>query len=187
MRYTPKDRGDWRRWLARNHDSAGEVWLVFYKATARKRNLSYDDAVEEALCFGWVDGIKKSVDEQRYMHRFSPRKSASKWSASNRKRAERRVEAGLMQEAGLKTVAEAKANGNWDNPVKPAGPLPMPEEFEAALGANPRAARFLESLPPSARRQYVDWVASAKREDTRQRRLAEALDLLSKGKRLGMR
>jgi uncharacterized protein YdeI (YjbR/CyaY-like superfamily) len=187
MQFTPKNRDDWRDWLRRNHASETEVWLVFFKKTAPKSNLSYNDAVEEALCFGWIDGVKRSVDEQHYVHRFSPRKPDSQWSPSNKERVRRMADAGLMTAAGERAVAQAKKSGAWDSAVGPPGPLPMPPEFEAHLQRNKKAQAFFESLAPSYRRQYVDWVASAKREDTRQRRIGEAIDLLAHGKRLGMR
>lgn len=94
MQFTPKNRKDWRDWLRRNHDSKPEVWVVFFKKTSPQTNLSYNDAVEEALCFGWIDGVKRSIDEHRYMHRFSPRKPDSKWSPSNRERVRRMLESG---------------------------------------------------------------------------------------------
>ncbi len=94
MQFTPENRDDWRAWLCRNHASEADVWLVFFKKTAPRTNLSYNDAVEEAVCFGWIDGVKRSIDEHRYMHRFSPRRPDSKWSRSNRKRA-RRIEEAL--------------------------------------------------------------------------------------------
>jgi uncharacterized protein YdeI (YjbR/CyaY-like superfamily) len=187
MRFTPKNREHWRDWLRKNHAAESEVWVVFFKKTAQMTNLSYNDAVEEALCFGWIDGIKRSIDERRYMHRFSPRKPGSKWSPSNKARVRRLLDAGQMTAAGKRAIAEARQNGNWDNPVTAPGPLPMPPEFDARLKPDSKARRFFESLAPSCRRQYVDWVASAKRDDTRQRRIEEAIGLLRKGKKLGMR
>jgi uncharacterized protein YdeI (YjbR/CyaY-like superfamily) len=187
MQFTPKHRKDWRDWLRKNHNSKPEVWVVFFKKTSPKTNLSYNDAVEEALCFGWVDGMKRSIDEHRYMHRFSPRKPDSKWSPSNIARVRRMLDAGLMTAAGEKAIAQAKESGSWEQPVTSPGPLPMPPEFDQQLKRNKKARSFFESLAPSYRREYVDWVASAKREATRQRRMEEALDLLSSGKKLGMR
>jgi uncharacterized protein YdeI (YjbR/CyaY-like superfamily) len=187
MQFTPRNRDDWRDWLRRNHALKAEVWVVFFKKTAPKSNLSYNDAVEEAVCFGWIDGVKRSVDEHRYMHRFSPRRPDSKWSRSNKERVQRMVDAGLMTEAGERAVAQAKKSGAWAAPVESPGPLPMPPEFKARLKRNEKAQAFFDSLAPSYRRQFVDWVASAKRDDTRRRRIQEALALLAKGKKLGMR
>jgi uncharacterized protein YdeI (YjbR/CyaY-like superfamily) len=187
MQFTPRNRDHWRDWLRNNHAAMSEVWLVFFKKNSSRTNLSYNDAVEEALCFGWIDGVKRSIDEDRYMHRFSPRKPESKWSPSNKARVRRMRDAGLMTAAGEQAVQQARENGSWDRPVAPPGPFPMPPEFEARLKQNKKARSFFESLSPSYRRQYVDWIASAKRDDTRKRRIDEAIGLLSDGKKLGMR
>ncbi len=160
---------------------------MFRKKHTKNPNLSYNDAVEEAICFGWVDGIKRSLDDNRYMHRFSPRKAGSQWSQSNKKRVERMQAAGQMAPAGQRSVDAAKASGAWDNPVKPPPPFEMPAEFRARLARNRKASAFFDSLAPSYRREFVDWVASAKRDDTRKRRLQEAMRLLTRGLRLGMR
>lgn len=187
MQFTPKNRKHWRDWLRKNHAGKSEVWVVFFKKTSQKANLSYNDAVEEAICFGWIDGTKRSIDEDRYMHRFSPRKTGSRWSPSNKDRARRLLDAGLMTGAGKLAIAEAKENGSWDNPVTSPGPLPMPPDFDARLKRNSKARTFFDSLTPSCRRQFVDWVASAKRDETRRRRIEEAIGLLGKGRKLGMR
>ena len=187
MQFTPGNRQDWRNWLRKHHADKAEVWVVFFKKTASRTNLSYNDAVEEALCFGWIDGMKRSIDEERYMHRFSPRKPGSKWSPSNLERVRRMIDAGLITKAGEQSIADAKKSGAWDSPVSPPGPLPMPPAFDARLGRNKKARAFFESLAPSCRRQYIDWIASAKREDTRKRRIDEAIKLLSSRKKLGMR
>jgi len=122
MPFTPRNRKDWRDWLQRNHAEQSEVWVVFFKKTAPRSNLSYNDAVEEAICFGWVDGIKRSIDEQRYMHRFSPRKPDSKWSESNKQRVRRMRDAGKMTDAGEQAIRRAKESGRWDRPAASRGP-----------------------------------------------------------------
>ena len=114
MQFTPKSRDHWRDWLHKNHAGKSEVWVVFFKKNSAKSNLSYNDAVEEALCFGWIDGMKRSIDEERYMHRFSPRKPDSKWSQSNKDRVRRLLDAGLMTPEGERAIAEAKSSGNWE-------------------------------------------------------------------------
>lgn len=169
------------------HDSESEIWLVFIKKHTGKANLSYDDAVEEALCYGWIDGIKRSLDADRYMHRFSPRKPGSQWSASNKRRAERMIAEGLMAPAGLRTIEAARASGAWQQPVSGPSEVTMPAEFDERLKKSDKAATFFASLAPSYRREYVAWVASAKRAETRQRRLDEAIDRLERGLKLGMR
>ncbi len=187
MKYTPRNRAQWRKWLEKNHATETEVWLVFLKKHTPKPNLSYNDAVEEAVCFAWIDGIKKSIDENRYMHRFTPRKPNSNWSEPNKKRVERMRKAGKMAPAGEKAVEDARSRGNWDNPVSALTDFPMPPEFESRLKRNKKAAAFFDSLAPSYRREFVAWVATAKRPETRKRRLDETIKLLRQGKKLGMR
>lgn len=188
MRFTPKSRQAWRSWLETNHRSRAEIWLVFYKRHTAKPSLSYDDAVEEAVCFGWIDGVRRSLDSERYMNRFSPRKATSNWSATNRRRVERMTQAGLMMEAGLRAVAQAKRDGTW-RAESPAATVDdsVPPELAARLKKNRKAARFFESLAPSYRRQFTLWINVAKRDETRQRRVEEAVALLEKGEKLGMR
>jgi len=185
--FAPRDRRHWRAWLEKHHDDETEIWLVFLKKHTRKANLSYDDAVEEALCFGWIDGIKRSLDADRYMHRFSPRKPGSRWSVSNKARAERMIADGQMAPAGVRAIEHARANGTWQQPVSGPPEVTMPPEFDERLKANDKAATFFASLAPSYRREYVAWVASAKRAETRLRRINEAMSRLERGLKLGMR
>jgi uncharacterized protein YdeI (YjbR/CyaY-like superfamily) len=187
VRYTPRSRRQWRDWLAKNHADKDEVWLVYYKKHTGKPTLSYNDSVEEALCFGWIDGILKRVDDERYMHRFTPRKPGSNWSETNVKRVERLLEAGLMTESGFKCVEEAKLSGRWDAAAGPAVELSMPEELEKALAHQKMAAAFFETLAPSYRREFIAWIATAKRPETRKKRLQETVALLEQRKKLGMR
>lgn len=186
MRFTPKSRKSWRSWLQKNHATKVEVWLVFYKQHTGKPTLSYNDAVEEALCFGWIDGVKRSVDDERYMHRFSPRKPESRWSESNRKRVARLEKAGQIMPAGKRAIEVAKRNGQWSASA-PKFDFSMPAELAARLKRNKRAAAFFESLAPSYQKQYIAWIVTAKRDDTKKRRLNEAIELLSRGEKLGMR
>jgi len=187
MRYTPESRQQWRLWLKENHAKETEVWLVFLKQHTPKPNLSYNDAVEEALCFGWIDGIKRSIDEDRYMHRFSPRKPNSQWSKSNRERVRRLLKAGQIASAGKHAVEQAKRNGYWSESVGARNDFSMPTEFSAQLNGNPKAASFFASLARSYQQQYIAWIATAKRPETRQRRLVETIALLERRKKLGMR
>lgn len=186
MKFTPKSRQAWRSWLQQNHDSKPEVWLVFYKRHTGKPTLSYNDAVEEAVCFGWIDGVKRSIDDERYTHRFSPRKPASHWASTNRKRAERMRKAGLMTPAGEAAIRRARKNGTWSEPAQTAN-LSVSPELSAALKRNKAAAAFFESLTRSYQQQFAGWINAAKRPETRQRRLAEAIALLERGEKLGMR
>jgi len=187
MRYTPRNRKHWRSWLQKNHAKETELWLVFLKKHTGRQNVSYNDAVEEALCFGWIDGVKRSIDDDRYMHRFTPRKPGSNWSESNKKRVRRLIDAGLMTPAGLKTIELAKKSGKWTAPATTPTRFSMPPELNARLKRNSKAATFFADLAPSYQQQYIAWIASAKRPDTRKRRVDEAMDLLKRGEKLGMR
>jgi uncharacterized protein YdeI (YjbR/CyaY-like superfamily) len=183
---TPRSRRAWRTWLERYHDSAAEVWLVFYKQGTGKPTLTYADAVEEALCFGWIDGVKRSLDAERYMHRFSPRTTASRWSATNRARVAKLEKVGAIAPAGRRAVAHAKRSGRWDVP-RPALDVAVPAELAARLRQDTKAASFFAALAPSYQQQFTAWINAAKRPETRRRRLEESVALLARGAKLGLR
>ena len=188
-RVTPRSRQEWRRWLAANHGAVPEAWVVFYKKTAQRAGrptLTYEHAVEEATCFGWIDGLKRRVDDQRYAHRFTPRKPDSRWSESNRARLARMRSQDLMTPAGEAAVEASVRSGAWDKPASSA-PVEAPEELITALKSDPQARSGWATLPPSERRRYEVWIGMAKREETRARRLAESLTRLRRGEKLGMR
>jgi len=151
--------GQWLHWCT------ASFRLVFHKLRTGASTLTYNEAIEEDLCFGWIDGVRRALDERRYMHRLSPRKPGSKWSELNKARAQRMLDAGLMKSAGLRAIDEAKRNGRWSAPVRRPPAAPMPTEFESNLTKNKKAADFFASLAPSYQRQYRDWIASAKREE----------------------
>jgi uncharacterized protein YdeI (YjbR/CyaY-like superfamily) len=178
-----EDRDSWRAWLGENHDEVREVWLVFYKKHTGTACISYDAAVEEALCFGWIDSLIRRLDDDRYARKFTPRTDFKKWSASNLERVERLVASGRMTDIGL-----AKLDPGVRPQARPATqPLEIPPFFAAALAADDAAREFFDQLAPSYRRDFVGWVCSAKREETRRRRLEEALELLRQKKKLGMK
>lgn len=183
---TPKSRSAWRIWLDAHHDSCDAAVVVFYKRHTRKSTLTYDDAVEEAICFGWIDGVKRSIDADRYSHRFTPRQPNSRWSATNRQRAERMIGSGLMMAAGSAAIRQAKRAGTWQ-PKAPSVDLTVPPELAKRLEKNRQAAAFFESLAPSYRHHFIAWINVAKRAETKQRRIDEALELLARGEKLGMR
>jgi uncharacterized protein YdeI (YjbR/CyaY-like superfamily) len=180
-------RKTWRHWLSENHLEEKEIWLVYYKKHTGKARVPYNDAVEEALCFGWIDSIVKTIDDERYMQKFTPRKEKSNWSDSNKKRVKKLIGTGEMTRAGLDKIEIAKANGTWDKPITATQSFEMPIELQSALGTNERAKDFFESLSPSCRRQYISWIASAKRQETRQRRVREAMVRLGRKQKLGMK
>lgn len=175
----PISREEWRRWLVRNHATATGVWLV---SPRRGRELSYEAAVEEALCFGWIDGQAASVDEQRSKQYFAPRRARSMWSAPNKARFERMLEAGQMTAAGLAAVERARADGSWTF-LEPVDRLDLPADLRLALESQPLAQRNWDALPPSARRQSLAWILSARREDTRARRIEETTRRAQLGER----
>jgi uncharacterized protein YdeI (YjbR/CyaY-like superfamily) len=178
-----KDRASWRSWLEENHAAVDTLWVVFFKKHTGRENLSYDAAVEEALCFGWIDSLVKRLDDDRYARKFTPRKKASKWSASNLTRVRRLIAEGRMTDAGL-----AVYDPNVAAHQAPAvGSDEVPAFLTDALDTNPAAKEFFAGLAPSYRRAYIGWISSAKRKETRDRRLAEAISLLSQGKKLGMK
>jgi len=180
-------RGEWRVWLEKNHDIESEVWLIYYKKHTGKPRIPYDDAVEEALCFGWIDSIVKRVDDERFMQKFTPRKDGSMWSEANKRRVEKMVREGRMTEVGLVKVKEAKARGEWFKNRIRKKEFKVPLFMKDALAVNKKALENFNKLAPSYKRNFVGWVSSAKREETRKMRLAEAIGLLEKGEKLGMK
>ena len=183
-----KDRGEWRSWLAANHDSEKEIWLIFYKKGSGLPSISYGDSLDEALCFGWIDSLIKRIDDIKYVRKFTPRKDDSKWSLVNKQRVQGLIKAGLMTEHGLEKVEAAKLSGSWDNPIqKPKLDFTMPAEFADALKNNPAAQSAYNSLAVSHQKQYLAWIITAKRPETRQKRIAESIQLLTDGKQLGLR
>jgi uncharacterized protein YdeI (YjbR/CyaY-like superfamily) len=177
-----RDLAQWRHWLHEHHDSESEVWLVFYKLHTGVASVSYQDALDEALCHGWVDSLIKRLDESRYARKFTPRRADSRWSAANRTRYAELMASGRMTAAGIDRPPTDRGYGR-----RPQVPATVPEYIETALRKRPAAWRHFEELAPSHRRRYVLWIDSAKREETKVRRLAEALRLLAAGKELGLK
>ena len=170
----PKTRAGWRSWLADNHTMADGVWLIYYRASTGKRRLTWEDAVREALCFGWIDSKVKPIDDERYKQIFTPRKPQSVWSKVNKQYIAELVEAELMTDAGLEAVDVAKENGAWSL-LEPVDALMVPADLESALRSSKRAREAYEALSKSAKRAILYPLYTAKREDTRANRLAKAL------------
>ena len=181
------NRKEWRAWLQENHQKEKEVWLIYYKKHTGIPRIPYDDAVEEALCFGWIDSLVRKIDDEKFMQKFSPRKDKSDWSESNKKRVRKLLAKGLMAQAGLRKIEAAKKNGSWDRVIESTRNHKMPAELENALAANSAARNFFDSLSPACRKQYVGWVASAKKAETRKRRAEEALTRLNRKEKLGLK
>jgi uncharacterized protein YdeI (YjbR/CyaY-like superfamily) len=175
----------WRDWLAEHHDSEPEVWLIFHKLHTGVASIDYNDALDEALCFGWVDSLVKRLDDRRYARKFTPRREDSRWSATNRKRYAELKATGRLQPPGLNRAPTDRTYG----PGPPRFQLPskLPDYIQTALRRHPVALRFFEALAPSHRRRYVGWIETAKRQETKDRRLKEAIRLLSAGKELGLK
>ena len=181
------NRNDWRTWLENNYATKKEVWLIYYKKHAGKPSIPYEDSVEEALCFGWIDSIIKRIDDERCARKFIPRTSRSTWSESNKKRAERMIRKDRMTEAGMARVNDAKKSGEWfESNVVPKN-LIIPAFIEEGLTKNKKASENFNKLAESYKKLYVRWISSAKREETRLRRLEEAIDLLEQNKKLGLK
>jgi uncharacterized protein YdeI (YjbR/CyaY-like superfamily) len=182
-------REKWREWLETNHDTESVVWLIYYKKHTGKPSIPYNDAVEEALCFGWIDSLVKKIDRERYMQKFTPRKMKSTWSAANVRRIEKMIRQGKMTVKGLELYHYAKENNMLPDPsLKQKPKVPdAPSWFVEALDKNPAARNHFYKLAPSHKRNYLGWIMDAKQAETRLRRLGETIDMLSKGEKLGMK
>jgi uncharacterized protein YdeI (YjbR/CyaY-like superfamily) len=174
-------RADWRRWLAKNHASSPGIWLIRHKRQTGVASMPYDDLINEALSFGWVDSLVKRLDDSCYAIKVTPRKPTSKWSDINRKRWKQLQAAGLLAAPGLAAAPTAKT-------YAPRPQIPeLPPYFAKALKTNPKAWRNFQALAPTYRRNFVVWVHLAKRPETRERRIRESIELLSAGKKLGLK
>ena len=176
-----RTRQQWRAWLANHHTTSPGIWLVFYKAHTGVKSMAYEDAVREALCFGWIDSLIKRLDDDRYALKITPRKPTSKWSALNRKRWRELKAAGFLTRAGL--MAAPTNNTYAPKPVIPDLPAYIAKE----LKRNPKAWEFFRKLAPTYRRDFVVWIHIAKRPETRDKRLRHSIDLLAAGKKLGLK
>lgn len=176
-RFEPADRSAWRCWLDLNHASSPGVWLVFRRGAARQ--LTYEAAVEEALCFGWIDSLLNPIDKNHFMQLFTPRRAKSGWSRLNKQRVAKLITGGLMTEAGRQTIAAAKRDGSW-KALDAVESLKMPSDFKAALDVNRVAQLNYDTFSASAKKRYLLWITSAKRPETRARRIKAALALLAK-------
>ena len=181
-----RSRGEWRRWLEKNHDKATEVWLVHYKKASGKSSVSHDSAVEEALCFGWIDGQLKSIDAEKYILRYCPRKPTSVWSEINKRKAEGMIALGKMTREGLEKIEEAKRSGSWDKAYTNLKRDKMPADLKDALSRSPDAWRNFRQFANTYRNMYVGWVTGAKTEPTRKRRIKDVVKRSALNKRPGI-
>jgi len=177
--YCPKSRADWRIWLEENHQSKHSVWLVYYKASTKIPSLSWSHAVDEALCFGWIDSTKKTIDEERYMQYFSRRKPKSMWSRINKEKVTKLIKNNLMTKAGFDSIETAKQNGSWTI-LDEVESLIIPEDLKEELANYKGSTEYFDSLSRSAKKILLHWVVFAKRSETRQKRIIEIAENASK-------
>lgn len=178
----PLAREEWRAWLQKNHDTEPGVWFVFFKEHTGKPRISYDEAVEEALCFGWIDSLPRKLDDERSKLLFTPRKAKSVWSKINKERIERLIETEQMSDAGLRKIAQAKKDGSWDT-LNDSDRLIIPAELAAAFADNRTAEKYFLGFTDSVKRAILEWLNSAKRPETKAKRIEEIVRKASLGKR----
>jgi len=169
------DHEEWRKWLEENHSSKEEVWVIIHKKKSAKKGLTYEEAVEEAVCFGWIDSKMQSIDAVSFRQRFSPRKKTSIWSKSNRERAEKMIRKGRMTQAGFETINEAKSNGKWDTAYSSKIAPALPKDLEKALKENESAWKNFKEFSNSTKFQYIYWVENAKKDETRRKRIIDVV------------
>jgi uncharacterized protein YdeI (YjbR/CyaY-like superfamily) len=177
-------RGEWEAWLAEHHGAAAGVWLAIAKKGSGRDSVSYADALEVAICYGWIDGQKGKLDDDFWLQRFTPRKSGSKWSQINRAKALTLIERGAMRPAGLREVERAKADGRWDAAYEAQSAATVPEDLQRALDENPRAAAFFATLDRLNRYAILYRIQDAKRPETRARRIEKLVAMLARHERI---
>ena len=178
----PRTIAEWRGWLTRHHDDTDGVWLAGWKRASGRIPLDYGRIVEEALCFGWIDSVTNTLEDGRHAQLLTPRRRGSGWSPSNKERVERLIADGRMTPAGLRAIETARADGSWSM-MDAAEALIEPPELASALDANPEARRHWDAFPRSPRRALIWWVMSAKRPETRERRVSTIVTEAGQGRR----
>lgn len=177
--YCPKDKKDWRKWLELNHNKKEAVWLIFYKKKSSNFNLDWSESVDEALCFGWIDSVKKTIDKEKYRQYFSKRKANGTWSKINKDKVDYLASKNLMQEAGYKTIKTAKKNGSWIL-LNDLDTLEIPDVLKIEFDKRVGSLEYYEGLSKSAKKILLAWVILAKRTETRQKRSVEIAENASK-------
>jgi uncharacterized protein YdeI (YjbR/CyaY-like superfamily) len=177
--FYPKDRAAWRNWLSKNHQKKDSIWLILYKKDSGTATIDYGTAVEEALCFGWIDSKPNKRDSNSYYLFFAKRKPSSNWSALNKTRVAKLQKAGLMMPAGQAMIDIAQQNGKWDA-LNEVDQLIIPKDLQAAFKTYPGAAKNFDAFPPSAKRGILEWIGNAKTPETRTKRLIETASLAAK-------
>ena len=178
--FCPSNRTEWREWLKENHQTHKSIWVIFYKKSTQIPTVSWPEAVEEALCFGWIDSTKKTIDDQKFRQFFSPRKAKSNWSKINKAKVQQLIENSLMTEAGQRSIDVAKENGSWTI-LDAVEDLIVPDDLTEALSVETKAKEYFSSLSNSKTKQLLYWIMSAKRAETRTKRIAEIVEAASEG------
>ncbi len=181
-----KNRNEWRKWLENNYRNTKEVWLIHYKKPSNKKSISHIEAVEEALCFGWIDSKLKKIDEERFILRYSPRKPKSVWSKINKEKAEELIASGKMTQAGLDKIKDAKKQGLWDTAYTNLVKDRLPSDLKNSLMENKTAWNNFQRFANSYRNMYIGWVKGAKTQETRERRISEVVKRAAKNKKPGI-
>ena len=186
----PKTRRAWRKWLEKNHATSPGIWMIYYKKETGKRKFDMAEAVEEALCFGWIDSVAKKLDDERTMQKFTPRKPKSVWSKVNKLRIEKLIEQKKMTPAGLAKIELAKENGSWD--ILNSSDLhtdnnSMPDDLKKALSRNKKALTNFLAFPPSYRKRFLFWIDSAKTPETKAVRMKQTLLMAAANKKPGLK
>jgi uncharacterized protein YdeI (YjbR/CyaY-like superfamily) len=180
--FCPESRLQWRRWLQKNHDKKQSVWLIYYKLNSGKAVMSWSDAVDEALCFGWIDSTRRTLDEERFLQFFTRRKAGSTWSKVNKEKVKRLMEEDLIAPAGLESIERARQNGTWTLLDAVEG-LKIPKDLDKEFKAHPGAKAYFMSLSKSVRKMLLQWLVLAKRPETRQKRVHEVARCAAKQQR----
>lgn len=188
--FHPKTRKSWRRWLQVNHASSDGVWMIYYKKQSGKRKLDYNAAVEEALCFGWIDSAPRKLDEQRAMLKFTPRKPKSAWSQLNKTRIKKLSRLGLMTAAGLSKIKLAKKNGSWNKLTNSDSHIEnnsIPKALLTALRIDKAALTNFKNFAPGYRKRFLFWIDSAKRKETKDERIKQTVRMALANKKPGLK
>lgn len=186
----PKTRKQWRQWLEKNHAGCSGIWMIYYKKESGKPRVSYDAAVEEALCFGWIDSLPRKLDNERAMLKFTPRKPKSVWSKLNKSRIEKLIEQKLMTAAGLAKIEQAKKDGSWEilsSSDHYADNNSIPDDLQKAFSRNEKAFNNFSNFSTSYRRQFLFWIESAKRPETRAARIKQTVLMAAANKKPGIK
>jgi uncharacterized protein YdeI (YjbR/CyaY-like superfamily) len=175
------NRQAWREWLDNNHQNYIGIWLIYYKVKSGKPSIKYSEAVKEALCFGWIDSKVKSLDADRYMQIFTPRKPKSVWSKLNKQYIAELIEQSLMTEAGLAKITAAKQDGSWTS-LDAIEALIIPDDLQQALAANADANQYFTAFSNSTKKNILSWIANAKRPETRMKRIEQTINSVAQNK-----